>query len=152
MQVEAADKGDTHSWLEIVPEIEPLFGPMPTFETTLVRKIGQAAAFCVREIGPAGDAVILGGMLLGGRHPEGWIRWLAVRASARGRGVGRGLVQTALERFSQSETVLLDTFREDIEAGRPARRLYESFGFKPGELLTIDGQPRQRYSLHKSPR
>ena len=151
MQVEAADKGNTRSWLEIVPEIEPLFGPMPAFETTLVRKIGQGAAFCVREIGPGGELVVLGGMLLGGRHPEGWIRWLAVRASARGRGIGRLLVQTALERFGQSEAVLLDTFREDIEAGRPARRLYESLGFEPGELLIVDGQPRQRYALLVAP-
>jgi ribosomal protein S18 acetylase RimI-like enzyme len=127
-----------------VRQVEPLFGPMPDFETTLVRKIGQRAAYCVR----ADDLPdVLGGMLLGGAAPAGWIRWLAVRASARGGGLGQVLVAEAVRRFRGFSTVSLDTFREDNDAGRPARRLYERMGFEPGPLIEADGQLRQRYVL-----
>jgi len=144
MRATLANDGDVGSWLEIVREVEPLFGPMPDFETTLVRKIGQRGAVCVR----ADDGrQVLGGMLLGGAAPEGWIRWLAVRSSARGRGLGHVLVAEAIRRFSGFATVSLDTFREDNEGGRPARRLYERMGFNPGPLIGADGVLRQRYVL-----
>jgi hypothetical protein len=81
MQASLAAAADVASWLEIVAEVEPLFGPMPNFETRLLRKIDQGAALCVR----AGDsASVLGGVLLSAGTPNGWIRWLAVRSSARG--------------------------------------------------------------------
>jgi hypothetical protein len=35
MRVIAATEADVGSWLEIVREVEPLFGPMPDFRTTL---------------------------------------------------------------------------------------------------------------------
>ncbi len=66
---------DVVSWLEIAREVEPLFGPMPDF----------------------------------------------------------------------------DTFGEDDIEGYPARRLYESFGFVPGEYL-LDGPgggSRQRFRLRR---
>jgi len=143
MQAAMANRDDVGSWLEIVREVEPLFGPMPDFETTLIRKIGQRAAVCVR----ADDGQVLGGMLLGGAAPAGWIRWLAVRSSARGAGLGHGLVTDAIKRFSGFATVSLDTFRDDNEDGRPARRLYERMGFEPGPLIDADGALRQRYIL-----
>ena len=80
MHAEWAATADVASWLELVSEVEPLFGPMPDFETTLLRKIEQRSALCVRS----GDlSVVLGGILLGGHAPCGWIRWLAVRSCAR---------------------------------------------------------------------
>jgi hypothetical protein len=43
--------------------------------------------------------------------------------------------------------VLVDTFGEDNVEGYPARRLYESFGFVPGEYLPAGpaGGSRQRF-------
>jgi ribosomal protein S18 acetylase RimI-like enzyme len=136
---------DVPSWLEIVREVEPLFGPMPEFETTLVRKISEGGAFCVRREERC-NSQVLGGVLLGGTHEHGWIRWLAVLGSARGQGIGVCLLETALHRFSQARTASVLTFREDIIAGRPARRLYERMGFVPGALVFVDGHPRQEYS------
>jgi hypothetical protein len=46
--VEAAPS-DVASWLEIVREVEPLFGPMPGFEEFLLRQIEQQRALCVRS-------------------------------------------------------------------------------------------------------
>jgi GNAT superfamily N-acetyltransferase len=85
--------------------------------------------------------------------PSDWIRWLAVRSSARGIGIGQCLVEEAVKRLATSNAISVDTFREENTEGRPARRLYERLGFLPGPLVQIEGLPRQRYTLsrlHKS--
>lgn len=147
MNVDHATEADVPSWLEIVREVEPLFGPMPDFDVTLRRKIGEKAAFCVRSDGQADSARVLGGILLGGTPTHAWTRWLAVRASSRGAGVGQCLVKDAMGRLARADRISLDTFREENIEGRAARRLYERLGFLPGPLVEVDGQPRQRYFL-----
>ena len=56
-----------------------------------------------------------------------WLEDLFVRREARGRGVGRALVQRALERARERgcRRVELDTYEDN----NGAIRLYESFGF-----------------------
>lgn len=145
MRAEPAAAADIASWLEIVRQVEPLFGDMPMFDLTLKTKIAEGAALCVR--GPEGG--VLGGVLLGGEAPDHWIRWLAVRASARRRGVGAVLLGEVLARCRGPCTISLGTFGEDIIDGRPARRLYERFGFVAGAMLPRgpEGGTRQRYTL-----
>jgi len=142
MLVQPALEADVPSWLEIVREVEPLFGPMPDFETTLLTKIGEQAALCVRS----GDAAVLGGILIGGTKEHGWIRWLAVRTKARAGGVGGSLVEAAVKRMKTAKTISLDTFREEATGGWPARRLYSRLGFVAGPLVQAEGQPRQRFT------
>jgi len=145
MKVQPAGADDVSSWLEMVREVEPLFGPMPDFTATLLRKIERRAALCVRSDDTAG--VVLGGMLLGGTPEHGWIRWLAVRSSARRMGIGQSLVEAAIKRMPAAKTVSLDTFREENTSGWPARRLYHRMGFVPGALVAPQGMPRQRFDL-----
>jgi ribosomal protein S18 acetylase RimI-like enzyme len=137
---------DVASWLEITREVEPLFGPMPGFESTLRRNIGRGTALCARDVG----GQVLGGLLLRA-PPHTQITWLAVRSSARRGGIGRALVTEALRRCPPPCDVLVDTFGQDNIAGHPARRLYESFGFVPGEYLPAgpDGGSRQRFRLRR---
>jgi GNAT superfamily N-acetyltransferase len=111
------------SWLEIVSEVVPMSGPMPDFEALLRRKIEERAALCVRSDNYEGACTVLGGVLLGGTPPHGWIRWLAVRSSCRGFGVGSCLVKAAIEHLPQASTISVDTFCEENIAGQPARRL-----------------------------
>jgi ribosomal protein S18 acetylase RimI-like enzyme len=137
---------DVASWLEIVREVEPLFGPMPDFESTLRRNISRGTALCVRDT----TGKVLGGVLLRAA-PHTQITWLAVRSSARRRGVAHALVAEALRRCPPPCEVLVDTFGEDSIEGYPARRLYESFGFVPAEYLPDgpEGGSRQRFRLHR---
>jgi ribosomal protein S18 acetylase RimI-like enzyme len=139
-------RDDVASWLEVAREVEPLFGPMPDFESTLRRNICRGTALCVRDAG----GQVLGGMLLRAA-PHTQISWLAVRSSARRRGVGHALVAEALRRYPPPCEVLVDTFGEDSIEGHPARRLYESFGFLPGEDLPggPQGGTRQRFRLQR---
>ncbi|HEX4906790.1 MAG TPA: GNAT family N-acetyltransferase [Acidimicrobiales bacterium] len=143
---ELADERDIPSWLEIVREVEPLFGLMPAFDGTLARSIARGGAWCIRDA----DGAVLAGMLLS--PPErATIDWLAARRSARGLGHGRALVAHALRQLEAAPEVLVDTFGEDRVEGRPARRLYESFGFVAAEELERgpEGGTRQRFRLRR---
>jgi SAM-dependent methyltransferase len=146
--VSEAELSDVESWIEIVREVEPLFGPMPDFHDTLARNIARGTALCVRD-----DTVVLGGMLLRAL-PDAQIAWLAVRADARGGGVGRALVAEALRRYTDASEVAVDTFGEDNPQGRAARRLYEAFGFVASEHLERgpEGGTRQRFRRRRDPR
>ena len=137
---------DVASWLELAREVEPLFGPMPDFESTIRRNISRGTALCVRD----GDGRVLGGVLLRAA-PHTQITWLAVRSSARRQGVGHALVAAALCRCLPPCDVLVDTFGEDNVEGYPARRLYESVGFVPGDYLPEGpaGGSRQRFRLRR---
>jgi ribosomal protein S18 acetylase RimI-like enzyme len=149
MKVQLATPADVPSWLEVVREVEPLFGPMPDFEATLLRKIEQRAAVCVRSAGADGSTPVAGGMLLGGTRDHAWIRWLAVRSAARGAGIGQCLVEAAIKRMSSAKVISLDTFREENVAGWPARRLYARMGFIAGPLTGDQGALRQRFELRR---
>ena len=146
--VESAAASDIESWLELAREVAPLFGPMAKFDVTLKTKISEEAALCVRD--DAGN--VLGGVLLGGEPPDNWVRWLAVRARSRRNGVGTALLDEVLRRWPGPCTISLATFGADIPDGRPARRLYERFGFVAGALLPRgpEGGTRQRYTLVRS--
>jgi ribosomal protein S18 acetylase RimI-like enzyme len=142
--VSEATPDDVASWLDVAHEVEPLFGPMPEFESTLRRNITRGTALCVRDA----SGQVVGGMLLRAA-PHTQITWLAVRSSARRSGVGHALLAEALRRCVPPCEVLVDTFGEDNIEGYPARRLYESFGFVPGEHLPDgpEGGSRQRFRL-----
>ena len=148
MMVVTAALSDIASWLQIVRQVEPLFGDMPLFDVTLKTKIAEGAALCVRDR----ESRVLGGVLLGGEAPDNWIRWLAVRASARGHGVGAALLTEILRRWPAQCTISLSTFGEDNLEGRAARHLYERFGFVAGAMLPRgpEGGTRQRYTLVRS--
>jgi ribosomal protein S18 acetylase RimI-like enzyme len=146
--VSEGTQDDVSSWLEVVREVEPLFGPMPDFEPMLRRNISRGTALCARDA----SGQVVGGVLLRAA-PHTQITWLAVRASARRRGVGHALVAEVLRRWPPPCEVLVDTFGEDNIEGRPARRLYESFGFVPDEYLQDgpEGGSRQRFRLRLPP-
>src|SRR5271155_2516754 len=118
MHASLATTADVASWLEIVREVEPLFGPMPDFEAMLFRNISQQAALCVRSDNKRDPVFVLGGLLLGGAPPQVWIRWLAVRSSARGIGIGRCLVEEAIKHLAASKSISVETFREENIEGR----------------------------------
>jgi GNAT superfamily N-acetyltransferase len=139
---------DVPSWLTLVREVEPLFGPMPMFDVTLQNNIARRSAFCVRDA--AGQ--VLGGVLLGGTAPDNWIRWLAVRRTARGQGIGAAILGEVLRLWPGPCTISLATFGADNPEGRAARRLYARHGFAPRAMLPRgpEGGTRQLYVLDRS--
>ena len=104
--VSEGTRDDVASWLEIVREVEPLFGPMPDFESTLCRNVSRGTALCVR----APSRQVLGGILLRA-EPHTQITWLAVRSSAGDKGSGAPGRQ-ALRRYPR-RAECFDIFDED---------------------------------------
>jgi GNAT superfamily N-acetyltransferase len=148
MRVECATIDDIPGWLSLAAEVESLFGPMVgdlDFHDFLQRNIGRGTALCVRELDRPPGGALMGGLAFSARRPLYRIGWLSVAARWRRAGVGRMLVESMLEQIQPPAEVLVTTFGEDIEAGRPARALYESLGFHAAEPAPIgpEGGSRQ---------
>lgn len=151
-RVQIATEADILAWLQLAAEAEYLFGPMvnePGFLRALSKNIQRRTAFCVR-VGDAGPGAPLPGGLLFSAHPPQYrIGWLAVSSQHRNQGIGSALVEHALSLVEPPAEVIVITFGEDNPAGRPARRLYERFGFEPAEPAPNgpEGGSRQVYRL-----
>jgi GNAT superfamily N-acetyltransferase len=153
MRVQVAAYRDVRSWLDLAAEVEPLFGAMlddPAFYQALLRNVARGTAFCVRAAdGPPG-APLAGGLLFSPPRPDRpayRIGWLSVAERWRRHGVGRLLVEHAVGLVEPPAAVTVETFGEDVEPGRAARRLYERLGFRPSEALPPgpEGGSRQLY-------
>ncbi|WP_374591220.1 GNAT family N-acetyltransferase [Ciceribacter sp. RN22] len=75
---------------------------------------------------------------------EFWIRWLAVSAESRRKGLGRLLVATVIFKTPRN-AVLINTFAGGSPGANAAGGLYRACGFEPTELWEKDGVVRQRY-------
>jgi len=150
MQVVRAVSGDTHAWLDLAAEVEPLFGPLVSderFLSALERNIARGSATCVRvDDGPPGS-VLMGGLLFSSHPPRHQIGWLAVAQAWRRKGVGRLLVEHALCLVQRPAEVSVVTFGQGVPGGGAARAFYVDLGFVPCEPAEAgpDGQPRQVY-------
>lgn len=118
---------DLPSWLTLAREVEPLFGPMaddPNFQKGLLEAIQEGHAIAAKE---ENTSDVLGGVIFDVEQNE--ILWLAVKASARGNGIGQALMEIVLEQLDTRRPVQLQTYYESVPAGLPARALYTRFGF-----------------------
>jgi GNAT superfamily N-acetyltransferase/predicted kinase len=147
LRAEPAAESDIPSWLELVRQVEPLFGPMPDFIEHARRGIRRGSALVVRD--PA--KTVIGAALLSDQAAGRHIRWLAVRADMRRRGAGTVLLAEILRRWSGPGDIEVVTFGPDVNGGQPARALYQSFGFVPGPKLADDpgGGSRQLFVLER---
>jgi ribosomal protein S18 acetylase RimI-like enzyme len=144
VSVVEAVAADIDSWLLLVAEVEPLFGPMPDFDQILLKNIKRGSALVVRDEAGA----VAGGLLLAPDGGEGRVTWLAVRADYRRRGLAEALVREAVLRLSDSDLVSVVSFGPDVPQGQAARRLYERLGFTPGHMVAEPaGASRQRFTL-----
>lgn len=136
---------DLSSWLELVPEVEGLFGPMPDLETHIRQGIERGTALVV----DSGNDVAGAALLSRDGRPH-HVRWLAVRRSQRRQGVGAAIVSAVLERWRTGDVNVV-TFTAKAPDGGPARRLYERFGFVcvgPSEPAP-DGGLRDQFVLRR---
>ena len=134
--VVVARSEDVPAWMDLAREVEFLFGPMtddPAFLNALRRNIDRGTAFCIRKAdGPAGVS-LLGGLLFSPKPPIYTIGWLAVTQSCRRQGLGRKLMEYAIDLVAPPAELVLTTFGVDNPDGKPARRFYERFGFYAAE-------------------
>jgi ribosomal protein S18 acetylase RimI-like enzyme len=145
VSVVEAVAADIDSWLLLVAEVEPLFGPMPDFHLVLLENIKRRSALVVRDESGA----VAGALLLATVGGEGRVTWLAVRAEYRRHGIAGALVREAIGRLADVSVVSVVSFGPDVLQGQAARHLYEHLGFTAGEMVTGTpaGASRQRFRL-----
>ncbi|MGA5816631.1 GNAT family N-acetyltransferase [Kitasatospora sp. NPDC094028] len=156
--VRPARPADLPGFLALAAEVEHWFGPMvaePGFHRAVTRGIDRGRASVAVEHpgdGAPNDA-LLGALLYGTDHgapPRHHLHWLVVADRARGRGVGRALVEDALRRFGTGPAVVeVVTFGPDHPGAvlGGARVFYERLGFTPAEPAAPgpEGGSRQVY-------
>ncbi|MDQ0914712.1 N-acetyltransferase [Paenibacillus sp. V4I5] len=154
MKVVNATKDDLNVWLELASEVEYLFGPMvsdPKFIQAIEKNINQRSAFCVRENDGLPGSGLLGGVLFSSAGASSYkIGWLAVSSRARNKGIATALLRHILKLVDVPAEVLVTTFGDEIPDGRPARKLYQKFGFVPQEESIPNGPEggsRQKFKL-----
>ncbi|HDF2330362.1 TPA: GNAT family N-acetyltransferase [Morganella morganii] len=145
IQIALAEDHDVTPWLMLAEQVIPLFGPMPDFDVVLKRKVMQGQAFCARTA--TNGSNFAGGVLIGGKGNEHWIRWLAVLAEHRRLGVGGRLLEAAVAAIPACSTIYVDTFAKGNPGAGPANRLYQSYGFEAAGLWKTGTVTRQRYML-----
>lgn len=143
IDVNLALHDDIDPWLVLAEEVVPLFGPMPGFDAVLIRKIAKQQAYSART--DAEDGRFAGGVIIGSGGSVHAIRWLAVRSGFQRLGVGRSLVEAAIANMPSQVSIHVDTFVAGSPGADPARRLYESCGFIPGDIWREGDMVRQRY-------
>ncbi len=122
---------DFEGWLRLAQEVEPLFGPMvqdPDFRKGLRQAILDGHALCVRTEAGSDEQRLLGGIVIAPKANE--ILWFAVTKEKRGKGIGRTLLQAAIEHLDKSRPIIVTTFDQTVAAGTPARNLYHTVGFR----------------------
>ena len=149
--VSGGTESDLDALIDLARSVESLFGPMigHGFEDILRTNIERGSLFVVRNPEEKPGTVV-GGIIFDERDaPDYHVSWLAIREAYRGRGGGKLLLSHALARVTPPCRVEVATFGADNAAGLPARRLYEAFGFRPGERLERgpEGGSRQRFTL-----
>ncbi|MDY0019777.1 MAG: N-acetyltransferase [Anaerolineae bacterium] len=137
MEVTIATLADFEPWLALAQEVEPLFGPMvaePSFHQALKDALQTGSAFCIREEAAPPGAPLCGGIVIAPEANE--IAWFAVAERYQGCGFGKALLAHALSQLNPNRDITVQTFDATSEAGRPARHLYQRFGFtdhQPGQ-------------------
>lgn len=61
---------------------------------------------------------------------ENSIEWLAVSDHLKRQGIGRILVEYAINELDSKRDMKVQTVSKGVEAGTPARNLYQAFGFE----------------------
>jgi ribosomal protein S18 acetylase RimI-like enzyme len=155
LTVEPATEADVPAILGLAGEVEHWFGPMvaePGFHRALRDHIGDERALVARDSDQAG-AELAGAILCGGSAPRFAVHWLVISERARGQGVGRRLMDAAIDRLTagrglgDGDVVEVVTFGEDHPgaADSGARVFYERLGFEAAEAAEAgpEGGSRQ---------
>ena len=120
---------------------DTVYGRDPEVRAQLLehhRTFGAAGAQ-ERVFGVVEDDVVLAWAKLWRRDGVAQVEDVVVLPSARGRGLGRGVVTAALRAAAGEELVFLVALEEDWP-----RRLYAKLGFRPVGGLTVCTRPRER--------
>ncbi len=127
MNIETIKNCDIVAWLELVREVEPLFGPMigmVGFQEHLARVVDEERAFGIwNDRGALCGVVVVS-------FEKNKIEWLAVASRDRQNGFGEKLLLHAVNQLDAAKPITVQTFAASVPAGIGARKLYGKCGFQ----------------------
>lgn len=126
MNIDFIGNEDIEDWLELIKEVEPLFGPMigeVGFDEMIKTVIKEKRAYCTRENRGNLCGVIAISLI------KNEIEWFAVADNQQGKGYGKALLSYAMKSLDQNRPIIVQTFDADVPQGIAARKLYEKMGF-----------------------
>jgi ribosomal protein S18 acetylase RimI-like enzyme len=119
---------DIPDWIEIIKEVEHLFGKMvgeDGFEEAIGAAIQEDQVICWED---SETKKINGVIAISDKERS--IEWLAVSTKAKCNGIGKQLLEKALNVLQKDKNdIYVQTFAANIQEGIPARKMYEKFNF-----------------------
>ena len=112
---------DYDQWIELVKEVESLFGEMSSsqaFQEALKQSIKEKRAICAKS----SENELQGGIIICKMNNE--ILWFAVSENNKGKGIGGELLCKAIQELDESKPIFVQTFSKECTLGLPARKLY----------------------------
>lgn len=134
------------SWMNLVEIVKADFPGLETeeklagYQETVVKNMERHSAICALR-----GNMVVGILLFSVKH--NMLACLAVHPDYRQRGIAKGMIGLMLSELDRSRQITVTTFREDDPRGTAPRALYQSLGFRPGELCIEQGCPSQIFIL-----
>ncbi|OAH10985.1 acetyltransferase (GNAT) family protein [Streptomyces jeddahensis] len=131
MIVRLARQEDFPGFLGLAAQVEQWFGPMVEdvgFHDAVHKHIRRSTAL----VAVSAESALLGGLLFGAKAPIYHVHWLVVSEQARGKGVGRALMEDSMRRWVRGPaSIEVVTFGADHPGAcaSGARVFYERLGF-----------------------
>lgn len=139
MIFEFACKEDIDSWMELLELVKDNFPGLDkeAYEKGLQVSIMKKEALLAKENG-----LVVGALAFSNDCNE--LVFLAVHPEYRKMGIAQNLIKKMVSLFPTGTQLSVITYREGDLQGLAARKLYQNFGFRCGELLTEFEYPCQR--------
>lgn len=148
MLIRVAKQDDIASWLHLATDVSPIFGvddmaKTDSFNAYIQNKIAKLESLVAID-DKTNDLM---GAIGFSKH-NNRISWLAVSSKYQKQGAGSKLLQTAIDQMDRKRRIEVTTFCKSDPNGKPARVLYEKYGFIEKEKdMLLDGHKRSKYVL-----
>jgi ribosomal protein S18 acetylase RimI-like enzyme len=151
MIVRFAEENELEKWKIIAKDVAKIFGN-PTMDEDLEfidyaqRKIKQKEAIIATD----DENKEFYGFIGFSKHYNR-ITWFSVLEKYRNKGIGYNLLEKAIKELDKTKEITVETYRENYIPGKPARHIFEKFGFKETENDLFDNFGNERCKLIKFP-
>lgn len=147
IKVQIASFKNVESWMSLIEIVRDNFPGLETdekienYRKTLIEMIGKNHAICALH-----GNIVVGALLFSTKLNQ--LCFLAVHPEYRRKKIASKMFQLMLTKLDRKRDIVVETFREGDEKGAPARALYSSLGFVPGELCLFENKyPEQKFIL-----
>jgi ribosomal protein S18 acetylase RimI-like enzyme len=147
MVIRLAKPEELVKWKVVAKDVAQIFGNPnmandPEFIEYAQRKINQKEAYIAVD---DFDEIFYG--FIGFSKHFNRITWFGVLKEHRNKGIGSKLLEKAINDLDRRKGITVETYRENYEAGKPARYVYKKHGFEEIKNNLYDNLGNERAKL-----